>query len=476
MKALAWTAALLLAGCASAPALPAGTGGSATVPLPGAAGRPLPGPLPEGPLTVEAAVALALERNPDLGAALARIEAALAGIEAARSGLWPRLSVEAGYLRADAPSAFLFRTIDARSLSPTADFNDPGAFDNLGAGAGLRWNLWDGGRARLAVAAAEAAGRMGREEEAGVRNTLVAAVASAVLDARAAAETLAADDASVRSLEAQVEETRARVEGGAALRSDLLSLEVRLAEAREGRLRTEFARRLALAHLRRLLALPADVPLDVAGGALDGAAALPASLPAALEEARRNRPEARGLVAAAERARLARESADRAWLPRLDAEGRTWKDDGDARGDFGRANWLVGATLAVDLFDGGARAAGLRRADAALREIGELDRALSHGIALEVESALLRLEEARARHAVTERAVEAAGESLDLVERQFRGGAATVTRFLEAEAARTRARTTEVGARLDVERASVEYARALGRFGGGAAGAGGGAR
>ena len=84
---------------------------------------------------------------------------------------------------------------------------------------------------------------------------------------------------------------------------------------------------------------------------------------------------------------------------------------------------------------------------------------------MEVEGAWLRLEEARARHGVSVRAVEAAEESFALVERQFEGGSAAVTRYLEAEAARTRARTREVGARIDEERASVELARALGRLG-----------
>ena len=52
----------------------------------------------------------------------------------------------------------------------------------------------------------------------------------------------------------------------------------------------------------------------------------------------------------------------------------------------------------------------------------------------------------------------------DCVEERFRGGAEPVTRYLEAEVARTRARAALAAARIDVERASVELARALGRL------------
>lgn len=425
-----------------------------------------------GILDVDGAVRLALERNPDLAAARSRIEAALAGIEAARAGRWPRVSVEGSYLRSDAPSLHLFRTVDAHALDPRSDFNRPGSFDDLQAAGEMRWNLFDGGRTRLAIEAAGASGDVARHGAAAVRNALVAGVVASFLDARAAAEAMAADEASVRSVGAGVEEMRTRVEGGAALRSDLLSLEVRLAEAREALLRSDLSRRLALANLRRLLALPAEAPLLPAAAPFGGAGSPPPDLREAVAEAFRNRPEVAAVRRAQDRARAEAEAARRAFLPRLDAGARAWADDGDARGDFGDANWSVGLTLSLDLFDGGARAAGVHRAEAALRGLAEEDRALLHGVATEVEAAWLRLEEARSRHDVTVRAVEAARESFDLVEEQFRGGAATVTRYLEAEAARTRARTNEAGTRIDEERAAAELARALGRLGGPAPDAG----
>ncbi len=420
-------------------------------------------PPPGTPLTAADAVRLVLERNPSLRAADARVAEARAGLAQAEAAFWPRLSADVSYLVGDAPSAFLFKRIDARALPPNINFNDPGQFSNLEGGLTLRWNLWNGGRDLLGRWAADTAAASARLARDAAANALVAATLAAYLDARAARALRAADDANVRTVEAQVEESRVKVEGGGALRSDLLSLEVRLAEAREQRARSEVAERLALAVLRDLLALPADASLEVADEGID-AAALPSTAADALAEAYRRRPEAAIARQAVERARLELASARRAYSPRLDVESRLYGDDAEARFSPGDRNWTVAIALSVDLFDGGTRAANIARARAALDALAEEDRRALLAVAREVETAYLRLDEARTRAAVAAQAVGAAEETLDLVTAQYRGGAATVTRYLEAEAARARARTAHIEAQLDVDRAVVEASRAIGRL------------
>ncbi len=415
-------------------------------------------------LTAQEAVRLARARNPGLGVASARIEAAIARLAASRAAFLPRLSADASVLRADSPSTYLFKRIDQRGLAAGTDFNDPGRITNTEAGVTLRWNLWNGGRdvlARWATSIEVESARAGRDA---AENALVAGVLAAFLEGRAATELIAADDASVASVEAQVADMRVKVEGGGALKSDLLSLEVRLAEAQERRIRTDGARRLAIATLRDLLGLEAEASLELAPSGYDPGP-LPPAGPAALAEAYRSRPEVHAARRAVERARIGVESARRGGGPRLDLEGRLYGDDDGLSFSPERPNWTVALGLSVDLFDGGARAAAAAEARAALRGVEEDDRRALLAVTLDVESAYVRLDEARARCEVTARAVAAAQESLGLVETQFRGGSVTVTRFLEAESARTEAKTGRIRARLDLERASVDVARALGRLG-----------
>jgi len=440
---------------------------SAFVPPPAPAAlvqaRSVAEPSPSGePLAVTDAVHLAIARNPDVRAAADRIAQARAMLDGTTGAFLPRVAAEVSYLHGDAPSAFLFKRIDARRLPPQVDFNDPGTFNNVEGGVGLQWNLWNGGRDVLARWSADTSVQSAALAREATVNALVMGVVDAFLGVRAADELVAADDASVRTVEAQVEESRVKVEGGGALRSDLLSLEVRLAEAREQRFRSDTVGRLARAALRELLALPPDAPIRLAESTY-AAAALPETPAEALAEAYRLRPEAAITRRTVERARLDLAAANRAYLPRLDLLSRFYADNPNlfhySQKD---PNYTVAVALSVDLFDGGTRAAAIERASAVVDELTEADRKSLLAIAHEVEVAYLHLGEARARLQVAGQAVGSAEESLRLVAVQYRGGGATVTRYLEAEGAQARARTTRIQAALDVDRATVEAQRAIG--------------
>jgi outer membrane protein TolC len=375
----------------------------------------------------------------------------------------PRVSADVTYLHGDAPSAYLFKRIDARRLPAQVDFNDPGAFSNLEGGLGLQWNLWNGGRDLLARWSADTVVQRATLARDAAINALVMTVVATFLDVRAADELSAADDTTVRTVEAQVAESRVKVRGGGALRSDLLSLEVRLAEAREQRFRSETASQLARAALRELLAVPADAAIALADSTY-AAGILPETATDALTEAYRVRPEAAITRRAVEGARIDLAAARRAYLPRVDVVSRFYADVPDVHDSVKDPNYTVAVALSVDLFDGGVRAAAIQRAAAIVDELTESDRAALLAIARDVETAYLHLAEARARYQVAAQAVGAAEESLRLVAVQYRGGGATVTRYLEAEGAQARARTARIQATLDVDRATIEAQRAIGRL------------
>ena len=87
-------------------------------------------------------------------------------------------------------------------------------------------------------------------------------------------------------------------------------------------------------------------------------------------------------------------------------------------------------------------------------------------VQLDVKTACLRVEEARSRLDVASASVTQAEETLNLVRRQFEGGTATVTRYLEAELMLTRARMRETNARYDLKKAMADTRRAMGQFAG----------
>jgi outer membrane protein TolC len=415
-------------------------------------------------LTLEEALRIALRENPDVRGAEARIAAARAGLHAARAGDLPSVTVDLGYLRADAPSIYLFKTIDAGRYRPGTDFNAPGSFENWEAGLGLGWNLYNGGRDQLAQEIARGGLAVEEQRRLVVENALCGAVIETWYGAHSAAERSAAARDSVNTVGAQLEEARARFEEGRALESDVFSLEVRRAEAREQQLRAEHGHQLALATLAQLIGQGGVVEIAPDAPAL-GLAESPESLAAALERAYASRPEleaARADVLVAER-RL--ELARSAILPRADLFGRGWRDGPNPDFDESRDNWAFGLNLSWSLFDGGRRGAGEERARAELDQLWRVARRAELAVELDVRSAWLRLAEVRARVEGSSAAVRHAQDGLRLVEAQYRAGAAPITRYLEAELMHTEARMRHTNATFDIESARADLARAIGVLG-----------
>ncbi|MFW5751050.1 MAG: TolC family protein [Planctomycetota bacterium] len=423
-----------------------------------------PGFDPQQPLGLEQAVRLALANNPDMHIATERLAAANARLRQSRAAFLPLVQAHAEYVRADAPSTYLFKTIDQRELPQRVDFNDPGILDNYEIGLGLRYNLYNGGRDRLDRLTAALGVRQGTTRRLAARNRLIAAVIVAWYDIRSAGEMVTTAKASHTAVEAQLDETRkVHAAGGDARKSDVLSLEARVAEAEETVIRARNAQRLAVAALANLLGENPDTVLDMQLGE-----ACPCPIPATYEDAvatgLAGRPELVLARQEVEGAAIARDRARAEWLPRLDLEARTWWDDDHI--DFGEddGNWMLGLRLGWDVYTGGARIHRGAAARSELRAAVAADRRENLVVRLEIKRAYLQLEEAQARRDVAVKGLAAAEESLAMVRTQYQAGSVRITRYLEAETTHTRARMRLVRARYDLKQAEAEVARATGRF------------
>lgn len=453
--------ALPLIGCATfAPEQPVPRAQLRAVPA--APKATTPKPVSDGTVrTLQQAVELCLARNPNLFEAEARVHGAEAALAQARAALYPMVGAQLAVLWADAPSTYLFKSIDAGRLGPNTNFNDPGSLRNTEASLGASWNLWRGGVDSAGIRAAQLGIEAGTAAQDAARNALVAAVSSAWLELRATRELAASDDARVRTLEEQLSNARKRLENGAALRIDVLSLEVRLAQAQERRTRTELGRKLALAGLRQLLALDEAAPIEP-DESLPGSITLPATREGAQGEAQQHRGELVAALSELEAAKSRLEMADRAWTPRLDLMARVWGGETDVSLDLQRTNSQVALVLSVDALDGGMRSAGLAGARAQFVAADARMRSTELAVANDVDRAWYGLEEATAMLDVAERAEKAAGEGLGLAATSLEGGATTVSRYLDAESDHAQARAQLVLARIHVQRAGFELRRATG--------------
>jgi outer membrane protein len=124
------------------------------------------------------------------------------------------------------------------------------------AGALLQWDLWDGKMTRAKVAEANANVELAREEQRKLRLALDLEVEQARLDLKAANERLSVTDQAVAQAAESASLTRARFEQELSLPTQLIDAETALVAARVRRAEAEADRQIAIAAVRKALALP----------------------------------------------------------------------------------------------------------------------------------------------------------------------------------------------------------------------------
>ena len=415
-------------------------------------------------LTIDQAVATALASNPDMEMAAARILESQAMVKESRAAFWPSLQLYTEYLRADAPSVHAFKRLDQRQLPlVNFDFNEPGTFQNFESGMAARLNLFKGGGDLLGARMARKELKIRELDRDAVRNDLVASVIGAYFNVLAARDYVEIAEQSVKTVETQHRNVRVRFQGGSALKSELLSMEVRLAQVREERIRAGNRHQLSLAALIHVLGLDGNPRLELAEDSWSPPA-IPPAFESGLAVALDMRPE---LMRVREEAHSAQMNVDReraSYLPSVDLQLKAYVDDQNMRYDADRGNWVAGVLMTWDLFTGFSTEARVEQARARLARIRAMDRKTLQAVELDVRQAYSLYSEARARLEVSRGAAAQAQEALRLVEIEYEKGSATIVRYLDAELSRNALRVAETAALYDFRRAHAEVARALGYF------------
>ena len=408
------------------------------------------------PWTLERALDQALGHNPDTQLARHRIAAAQAGLEEANAAFWPRLQFQSSYTRTDNPMMVFGSILNQRvyPYPPAAplDFNDVPDIDDLNTRGIVTVPLYAGGRNKAGREAAKANSEAARQDAEAVRNALGFEVVRAFLTVLKTREFIAAAEASANSYQTNVVIANRRLEAGTLLKSDVLDLEVRLAQAREDLVRARNANALAKRSLRNLLGID-EGEFEI----VDNAPAVTA--PDSGDFSRRAE-----LAAARQRERAAEEQTQGAkagYLPRLSAFGSLDYDYG-WKFENGGGSYTAGGLLQWDIWDGNLTRAKVREAQANLESAREEQRKLRLALDLEVEQARLELKAASERLVVTRLAIAQATESATLTQNRFEQGAALSTQLMDAEAALVSARVRRAEAEADQRIALAALRKAVG--------------
>jgi outer membrane protein TolC len=417
---------------------------------------------PPGAIGPDDAVRIALANHPLIDASAAEIEAAEADKKTAHSGYIPRIDLSEQFARSTNP-VFVFASKLGQENFTQADFdvdalNRPDPYTNSQFQVTLMQNIWDGGRTsqgnkatRAGINAATESRRRTEDEVAfgAIRAFWMQVVAEEMSGVAADAEEAAQANVSLAS---------ELVDAGLAVRSDLMSAEVRLAEVQAMRIRAEQGIQVAQAALRQALGLDGLETFRVMPPS-DTIAPLTDTLMERQEHALATRPDLRAME---QRQQQAHHGVKIANSPRLPQFGllAQWEMNGEQfLGNDGN-NWTVGLGIRYRLFDGTEYKARVRKAKAQGAQLGSMIEAMRQGIRLEVQAAWADRVAAERRLEVAKAALERAEEALRIVRDRYGEGMAVMVELLGAEAAFTQAQANHVMAEGDVwlTRAALDLA------------------
>lgn len=390
-----------------------------------------------GPITLSEAVTLALDRNPQHRAAEAGTRISVAAVRESRVPLLPKIMFSESATRGNDP-VYVFGTKLRQNNFTAADFalnrlNNPTPVGNFSSRFSGQWNLFDGlqswygvTRARYAQAASE------QQLQRSDQELVFQAVEGYYAVLLAQKQVAVAEDA-VKTAQSTEDLSRVRVESGVAIGSDLLSAQVATAARRQELIAQQNA--LSLARTRLALAVGAASDTIYAPQDMLTEHDFP---PATVGDLETRALETRPDLKQAELERVAQAKsvsmAKGAFAPRLNVYG-SWETDSPSPGWNGGNNWVAGAELQFDLFDGDTKRAHLAMEKAVQEKATAMRDVFRDQIRLQVRKAYYEYDAARQQVEVARGAIAQADESLRINQNRYDGGLTTINDLLRVEEA-----------------------------------------
>ena len=414
-------------------------------------------------LDLETAQRIALQENPGIGAAQARLAQAKAVLQQALAADKP--SVDAG--------ASTGLGWYSENNYDSVSFADPSADQNYEAGSltlQASWLVFDGyarkfqqEQARYGVQASDASRR-------NTRRLLVSAVADAFFTAQQALAAIEIAAANKEFYTKQLEDAESRLEVGSGSLSDVLNMKVQLNSAKNSLLtgkQTYETTRYALGAL--LGAADSVLPKKVQLAALDKNCDMSSDDPAAdpdklIAEALQARPDLIALDMQIKGAEAGIAQAEAGDWPAVQLVGKLDGSTSDGLvptdEDVGA---FVGVNLSWNLYSGGAVDAAVREAREAKREAKYSSEELRNNIAAEVRQAVVRLEAAREQARLQRETVELVEKNRKLAKSEYEAGSASLVRLNEAQRDLTATYAGLIQALISYQQARHQLLAAVGR-------------
>jgi outer membrane protein len=413
-------------------------------------------PAAPGPLTLDQAISAVLARYPSLDAARAEIDAASARAVQSNADRLPQVSGQADYAY-DSLRPYVAFSIAGQP--PAAIYQN--ITNSYGASITARQLLTDFGRTDSLVDLARSGKITAQDALESARHQLGYETIQAFYGVILLRNSVGVAREEIVSLEEALRIAQRKFSAGTATKFDVLTTQVRLANARNRLTDTLSSLDKQENSLRQLLCWPLTSPLELSG---DFDAEAPAiSESEAIADGLVNRPEMKLAADDEKTARLKLDAARDGDRPSLNAQVTGGVADGFVPNLYDNKGYVTaGVSLQVPIFTGKRLTGDRLEADADVRSAEARTQELVNTITTDVANAYSDLKAAKARLESADTLVAQAKEALDLAETRYANGVITNFELLDAQSSFRAAELGRLQARYDCVLARQAVARAAG--------------
>ena len=396
------------------------------------------------PITLQQAVNIALEKNPERKAALADTKAASADIREARSVVLPHVTFSELATLGNDP-VYVFGTKLRQHRFTTADFalnvlNSPSARGNFASRFEGTWNLFDSLESWRSIHRAERVKDSTDHQLERTGQEIIFRVVGSYYGLLLAKRQLEVAEQSMKTAQAILTRSKDRFDTGMVVESDFLSAQVHYAARKQEFIRAQNNLSLARAQLSTSMGIEIKDDIDPADALAEKI--LPVrTLEEFEKQAVEMRPDLKRITSEQEAQQLSVSIAKSAFGPKINAVAGWEADSPTFITGSGGNNWLAGIELKIDLFEGGAKRARLSHEQAMMEKVGAAKEMATDAIRLEVRRAYYDFNAAHQQVDVARASIADAQESLRINQNRYDSGLSTISDLLAAEEAARRSQT-----------------------------------
>lgn len=420
----------------------------------------LSGTIPAGSIPLEECIRVSLEKNPDIQASAFRIQSSEAMIKQMKSAYYPHLSLSGTYAQTDNPTQAFMMDLNQRKLNmrvPDFDPNNPDDTQNVRLSAGLKYRLYDGGQRKMQKEMAILGKDAANDGLSLFQNELIHQVTRGYYGFLQAQAFVEVQKESVKSLQENLRVAGERFRAGSAVKTDVLNLEVKLAQAREDLIRAENGVKLAIAALNMAIGEELVTDENMKAPSKITKHQKPEELDLEMVENRFELKAAQKMSHIKEKEYIKNK---RGYVPTLNAFG-SYDWDSEDLSDI-EGSYIAGIMVEWELFTGLNRPNAIAGAKAEWLAKKKEEQSARNKLKMDLKQSHIQIVEAWQRMGVVQKSVDSATEALRITQEQYKRGAADITILLTAQVGLTAQKTRSVSAYYDYLTALSNFERAKG--------------